>query len=132
MHTDDSIFVFHFNGQKVARGKKQIREEFEKIFCSSPDYRAEVQEIYFGVNSVTLRYVAHATPTKPIKLGNLEFIPSGKATTMELVDVLVFEGKQVAEKHTYADIQALYDNSLSVVSADSSADGNETTNRNRM
>jgi len=114
MHTEDSIFAMHFSGHQPAIGRDEIRTAVEGIFETAPDYKADAQEIQFGPDFMSFRYVATLTPTKPYQYGNTTIVPSGKTYQMELIDIITFEGGLVKSKHTYLDAEAVYRNSIDV------------------
>ena len=114
MHTEDSVFSMHFIGHQPATGRDEIRIAVERIFETAPDYKAEAQEVQFGADFISFRYVATVTPTKPYQYGSTTFFPTGKTYQMELIDIITFEDGLVKSKHTYLDAESVYRNSVEV------------------
>ncbi len=113
LHKDQSSFQLHFLDEPIAQGKDEIRAAFEKVFTIAPDYKGEVQEVLFGSDYVTIRFVLSATPTERFVLGNMEFTPTGKTYNIEMIDTILFENGLVKTKHTYLDAQSVFQNSAS-------------------
>lgn len=101
MHAPDMVFENHTAGER-AEGDA-VRAHIEGIFEGWPDLRFEGVRVYAREGVVTQEWTAHATHTKPVRRGDTELPPTGRAISWAGVDVIPTEGGLIKRKDVYSD-----------------------------
>ncbi len=112
LHTDDSTFTLHIEGQEPAVGKAQIREQFRHVLESTPGYKTKAYQIDFGPDFVVIMYKVESGPTAPLMMGGKTFSPNADNDyAIDAIDLLTFRDGLVSAKHTFIDLEAIRDHS---------------------
>jgi len=120
LHTEDSTFTLHVEGQKPAIGKAEIREQFLNVLALTPDYASKPYRLDFGPNFVVIMYEILTGPQNPMQMGDETLIPEGDSDyRVDAIDLIVFEDGLVSVKHTFIDVERIRDHSRVVASAPS-------------
>jgi steroid delta-isomerase-like uncharacterized protein len=101
MHAPDMVFANHTAGES-ANGEA-VRGHIASIFESWPDLRFETRRLYVRDGLVVQEWTAHATHTRPMRRGELEAAPSGRAVSWDGIDSIPFENGLVKRKDVYSD-----------------------------
>jgi steroid delta-isomerase-like uncharacterized protein len=102
-HTSDSVFHLHA-GAPEAVGLTAVRDAFAATLRQWPDIHFAAQDVRLGADHATLRWIVTATLATPLELADsTTAAPNGRQVRFDAVDVLVFEGGQIARKDTYVD-----------------------------
>jgi steroid delta-isomerase-like uncharacterized protein len=116
LHSEDSTFQLFVDGATPARGKVEIRAQFQKILTDNPQYSSSIRSIRLGGDFAVIEYDIAMQPPRPFTLGRYRYRPSGKAYSVPAVDVIQFENGLVTSKATYLDTGAARANSQSAES----------------
>lgn len=112
LHTDDSTFTLHIEGQEPALGKAQIRAQFQHVLDSTPGYKTEAYQVDFGPDFVVIMYKVQSGPTGPLVMGGKTFSPNSDSDyAIDAIDLLTFRDGLVSAKHTFIDLEAIRDRS---------------------
>lgn len=112
LHTEDSTFTLHIDGQEPAVGKAQIREQFQHVLESTPGYKTEAYQVDFGPDFVVIMYRVQSGPTAPLVVGGKTFSPNADNDyAIDAIDLLTFRDGLVSAKHTFIDLEAIRDHS---------------------
>lgn len=112
LHTEDSTFTLHIDGQEPAVGKAQIREQFQHVLESTPGYKTEAYQVDFGPDFVVIMYKVQSGPTAPLVVGGKTFSPNADNDyAIDAIDLLTFRDGLVSAKHTFIDLEAIRDHS---------------------
>jgi steroid delta-isomerase-like uncharacterized protein len=101
MHADDMVFANHTAGESAAGD--EVRAHIASIFESWPDLRFETRRLYLRDGLVVQEWTAHATHSRPLRRGDLEAPPSGRAVSWDGIDSIPFENGLVKRKDVYSD-----------------------------
>lgn len=102
----DSIRVYWPDGH-MTRGLHQHIEDLKALFVYAPDTRIREHPIRIGSGKYTaVTGVFEGTFTKPMPIGNGQFIqPTGKAFSMPMATVGIWENGVMVEEHLFWDNQ---------------------------
>ena len=112
LHAEQSEFVLFVDGTERAVGKAAIRDQFRAILREQPGYASKVVDIAFGDDFAVIEYEIHGNTATPFRLGRRRFTPSGSPYEVRSIDVIRFKEGLVTSKHTYVDIDAVHNNSI--------------------
>jgi steroid delta-isomerase-like uncharacterized protein len=101
MHAPDMVFANHTAGESASG--TEVRDHIASIFASWPDLRFETRRIYVREGLVVQEWTATATHTQPMRRGEIEAPPSGRAISWDGIDSIPFENGLVKRKDVYSD-----------------------------
>jgi hypothetical protein len=113
LHSADSVFHLFVDGSSAATGTAAIKAQFQKILSDNPGYSSTVRSVLFGDGHVVIEYDIKMDPPRPFTLGNVQYVPSGRAYVVPAIDVIWFKDGLVTAKHTYLDSAVARANSKS-------------------
>jgi steroid delta-isomerase-like uncharacterized protein len=101
MHAPDMVFANHTAGES-ARGE-EVRGHIASIFAAWPDLRFETRRLYVREGLVVQEWTATATHSNPMRRGEIEVAPTGRAISWDGIDSIPFEDGLVKRKDVYSD-----------------------------
>jgi steroid delta-isomerase-like uncharacterized protein len=101
MHAPDMVFANHTAGESATGG--DVRAHIASIFSTWPDLKFETRRLYVREGLVVQEWTASATHTNPMRRGDLEVAPSGRAISWDGIDSIPFENGLVKRKDVYSD-----------------------------
>ncbi len=101
MHAPDMVFANHTAGESASG--EDVRAHIASIFSTWPDLRFETQRLYVREGLVVQEWTASATHANPMRRGDLEALPTGRAISWDGIDSIPFENGLVKRKDVYSD-----------------------------
>lgn len=113
LHSADSMFHLFVDGSEAVTGRAAIQVQFQKILSDNPGYSSTVRSVLFGDGHAVIEYDINMDPPRPFTLGNVRYVPTGRAYSVPAIDVIWFKDGLVTAKHTYLDTGVARANSKS-------------------
>lgn len=105
MYTADCEYI---RPDGVSKGPDAIAAYLDAHAAAFPDHAYEIEATHVSGDVITVEWIETATHTQPYSSPNLGVIPpTGKGFKLPIVEVMRFEGEQVASQHEYCDLLSL-------------------------
>jgi steroid delta-isomerase-like uncharacterized protein len=101
MHAPDMVFANHTAGESATGA--DVRGHIASIFATWPDLKFETRRLYVREGLVVQEWTASATHVNPMRRGDLEVAPTGRAIGWAGIDSIPFEDGLVKRKDVYSD-----------------------------
>mgnify|MGYP001270729465 CR=1 FL=1 len=107
-YLDDDLEWTEVANGRVFRGPEGCIEEYEGWARAFPDGKVEITNMVASGDNVVVEMLVTGTNTGPM-MGpdGTELPPSGKATVMNLCDVMLFKNSKVISGRSYFDLDTL-------------------------
>lgn len=105
MYTADAEYL---RADGTSKGREAIVSYLGALMAAFPDHASQLDAIVVAGDIVTVEWTETATHTQPYEGGMLGTIePTGKSFAAKIVEVLRFDGDQIASQHEYYDLLSL-------------------------
>ena len=82
---------------------EDVRGHIASIFATWPDLTFETRRLYVREGLVVQEWTATATHSNPMRRGDIEVAPTGRAISWDGIDSIPFEDGLVKRKDVYSD-----------------------------